>query len=608
MKFTNVAGARIIEALTSGLYDGNSNCVREYIQNAVDSHSKTIEIEHLNEGQDISIRDYGDGMDHNQLLNALKFGYSVKSTEDVGWRGIGIYSGIPNFSAIHINTKKKDGKKLHVTILCEEIINAYLGGGTLEEVLEKGIPGEIEEIEDPEFKPGTQVLLNNVESGQKIFFEESALKDELIKVLPLPMAGINEEETEDLEVRQQLRQKIISSLLDAGVKEPEFKVKYHGSQLFRPPLDFSLFDLDSLVTGKIESQDGTPLCSYWILTSKANKQLGEPHRGILFKKWQFTIGNADTFRRVAPQSYNYWNYGEIHVLDRKILENAARNFFEINSGHAREFIGKIETLLEEVQRNNRKKSAKDKQKELTDIKTKIDAGEIFEAEKQLKKVQESLQHEVTGAASPGLSSYSEVLQSRGEEQKVTVNQLKSEIKSKKADRSEQEFQEVFSDLPKDYKKMVQSKVADIHQPTTFNHIMDGIEKELKSRAGSNKNEFLAMLKDVFSINEGADLVKVKSDCKLFLVDPSIIADGSSNGTTIKYSYYLTTEFAHFLNSLYQLFVNGEKHHSDKIGEILFNGKSKKEIAEFYRDLKHTISLCERLVNITKKRNEIGALP
>ena len=62
MKFTNVAGARIIEALTSGLYDGNSNCVREYVQNAVDSHSKIIEIEHLNKGQDIRIRDYGDGM------------------------------------------------------------------------------------------------------------------------------------------------------------------------------------------------------------------------------------------------------------------------------------------------------------------------------------------------------------------------------------------------------------------------------------------------------------------------------------------------------------------------------------------------------------------
>ena len=608
MRFSNVAGARIIEALTSGLYDGNSNCIREYVQNAVDSHSRSIEIEHLNNGQDISIRDYGDGMDQDQLINALKFGYSRKSTNEVGWRGIGIYSGVPNFRAIHINTKKQDGKKLHVTILCEEIINAYLGGGTIEEVLEKGIPGEIEEVDDSEFKPGTEVLLNNIESGQKVFFKESTLKDELIRILPLPMAEVSDGEPETLETRKQLREKIISDLLGAGIKEPEFKVKYNGSQLFRPPLDFSLFDLDSLVTGKLESHDGTTLCSYWIVTSKAKRQLVGPHKGILFKKSQFTIGNEDTFRRVAPQSYSYWNYGEIHVLDRKILENAGRNFFEINSGHAREFITEIGNWFEEVQRNNRKKSAKDKQKELNVIRAMIDAGEIYDAEKQLKIVEESLQHEVTGATVAGLSSYSEKLQARGEEQKATVNRLRNEIHAKKADRGEQEYQDVLSKLPRDYKKMVQSKVTDIHQPATFNHIMDEIESELKTRSGSTKNDFFSMLKDVFSINEGADLSKVKNDCKLFLVDPSIITDETSNGTAIRYSYYLTTEFAHFLNLLYQLFVNGEKHHSDKIGEILYGGKSKKEIAEFFRDLENTISLCKKLVSITKKRGEVGSLP
>ena len=608
MKFVNVAGARIIEALTSGLYDGNSNCIREYVQNAVDSHSAIIEIEHLNNEQDIRIRDYGEGMDRDQLVDALKFGYSRKTVEAVGWRGIGIYSGVPNFKAIYINTKKKGGKKLHVTILCEEIIKAYLGGNTIEEVLEKGIPGEIEEIDDPQFKPGTEVLLNNIESGQTRFFEESALRDELIKVLPLPMAEVTGGDPHTLETRRQMREKIISDLSKEGVKEPDFKIKYHGSQLFRPPLDFSLFDPESLVSGKLESQDGTTLCSYWIVTSKANRQMNEPHKGILFKKWQFTIGNEDTFRRVAPQSYNYWSYGEIHVLDTKILENAARNFFEINSGHAREFINKVEDLLLDVQRNNRKKSAKDKQKELDDIKAKIDAGEIYEAEKQLKKVQESLQHEVTGAIATALSTYSAKLQARGEEQKVIANQLRNVIINKKADKSEQDYQSVLSNLPKDYKKMVQSKVNDIHQPATFSHILDEIEKELKTRSGSTKNEFLLMLQDVFSINEGADLSKVKNECKLFLVDPSIIADVASNRTTKKYSYYLTTEFAHFLNLLYQLFVNGEKHHSDKIGEILFGGKSKKEIAEFFTDLKHTINLCKRLVSITKKRSEVGSLP
>jgi DNA mismatch repair ATPase MutL len=71
MKFENVGGARIVEALTAGIYDGNSNCIREYVQNAVDSKSNLIEIEHLNEGQDIRIRDFGDGMDKKELYDVV---------------------------------------------------------------------------------------------------------------------------------------------------------------------------------------------------------------------------------------------------------------------------------------------------------------------------------------------------------------------------------------------------------------------------------------------------------------------------------------------------------------------------------------------------------
>jgi DNA mismatch repair ATPase MutL len=46
-------GSRLIETITSGLYDGNLNCLREYIQNGIDSNAKNINIYFENGGSDL---------------------------------------------------------------------------------------------------------------------------------------------------------------------------------------------------------------------------------------------------------------------------------------------------------------------------------------------------------------------------------------------------------------------------------------------------------------------------------------------------------------------------------------------------------------------------
>jgi hypothetical protein len=40
VKFTDeVFGAKLLEAITAGLYDGNLSCLREYVQNCIDSEA-----------------------------------------------------------------------------------------------------------------------------------------------------------------------------------------------------------------------------------------------------------------------------------------------------------------------------------------------------------------------------------------------------------------------------------------------------------------------------------------------------------------------------------------------------------------------------------------
>ena len=68
MKFASEAiGIRLIETVTSGLYDGNLNCLREYVQNGIDAGAKNIEISFENGDQNLIIQDDGSGMNKFEL-------------------------------------------------------------------------------------------------------------------------------------------------------------------------------------------------------------------------------------------------------------------------------------------------------------------------------------------------------------------------------------------------------------------------------------------------------------------------------------------------------------------------------------------------------------
>ena len=113
-------GASIMEAITSGLYSDSLNCIREYVQNAIDARAQNIRITDCNE-RDIEIWDDGHGMDKSSLIDSLRVGYSDKKDGDVGWRGIGIWSGAAVCERINISTQTVNGDKLYVSIECKPL-------------------------------------------------------------------------------------------------------------------------------------------------------------------------------------------------------------------------------------------------------------------------------------------------------------------------------------------------------------------------------------------------------------------------------------------------------------------------------------------------------
>lgn len=97
-------GGELLNILSKGLYTNPLDAIREYVQNAIDANAQEVEIRIT--GNSVWIRDDGDGMTREQLLKSRDFGVSAKSIEEnVGFRGIGIYSGFDLCERLVIRTK-----------------------------------------------------------------------------------------------------------------------------------------------------------------------------------------------------------------------------------------------------------------------------------------------------------------------------------------------------------------------------------------------------------------------------------------------------------------------------------------------------------------------
>jgi DNA mismatch repair ATPase MutL len=83
------------------------------VQNSVDAKAKNVTIKIT--GNSVMVRDDGMGMDLTGLLQARQLGLSNKSQyEDVGFRGIGIYSGFDICNRLLVTTKTPGEAKARI--------------------------------------------------------------------------------------------------------------------------------------------------------------------------------------------------------------------------------------------------------------------------------------------------------------------------------------------------------------------------------------------------------------------------------------------------------------------------------------------------------------
>src|SRR5208337_2192692 len=382
ISFTNATfGSRLLETITEGLYDGNVNCLREYVQNAVDSKAKNIEIFFENGNRDLIIRDDGLGMTVNKLTDSLKIGKSDKSGSDVGWRGIGIWSGISASEKMVIVTKAKKHLPLRIEIDNNLIRSESHSNRDAIDILNEAVKefeeidlGEGESLDNSHY---TIIRLESILYPQQYFFTLEKIESYLAKTVPAPFANNFSYSPE-----------INTLLQENNVIFPNVNIEFQGKKIFRPPYNGDMFS-DKITVKNFFVKDEL-IAIGWFITSNTNDQRNWPDAGIIFKKKGFTIGDENLIGTLYKGQYNRWQFGEIHIVSDNIRENAGRSRFEYNSGVVHDFIKSIEDYIKDFQQFNRFKSSKIPDRAIKKAENALEEGDLSTAKNAIEKIRESL--------------------------------------------------------------------------------------------------------------------------------------------------------------------------------------------------------------------------
>jgi len=346
-------GIMLLESITSGLYKNPKNAIREYIQNEYDAGAKEVKIEIREDS--IFITGDSEGMNEEEISSATDIGISHKVTgKHVGFRGIGIWSGISICEEIVIFTKKKKdnfGRAI--------IIDA------------KGI---LEDMKDPsnklvtclsnrvfqskhnalENKKGTRVELRKIYSHHRNALSLNKLKFFIEQILPIP---INPDFKYVDIIETELKKNV------PGYKS--INILLNNEKLFRPP--FNSEDLSDPCFFFVGTE---PLAYGWY--SISGGLLPENTRFPIFKQHGFTVGDEDRSNIYSTMQISdivglRWVTGEIHIISNEIFPTSERNQFESNIffDNFKDFL--LEKIEEAIKKSRQKSYSQSAESRLSDL-------------------------------------------------------------------------------------------------------------------------------------------------------------------------------------------------------------------------------------------------
>lgn len=329
-------GAEILPILTSGLYRDTLDALREYVQNAIDAKSSNIKISI--DTDVVSVHDDGVGMTFDQAKRAMRLGISDKNPlEDVGFRGIGIYSAFNLCNNLEIYTKSEesanaylisfDFKQMRFALLEEQERRKrdlppelYL-----EKLLEDSVAVTIDDSGVIE-NNGTIAILSEVLPDAYLRLNNWAqVSNYLRDVVPLPFDP-------DFKYAVQLQEKFDKE--GYRVVPLTLQINHKKEKLYRPYSN-SIFEHG----GKYEPKffvltHGRQKYGFaWACVNDARKVIKDKNiRGLLIKKQGFSIASRQFLEPFFTRTvFSRRMVGEVIVNHPELIPNAARSDFEHNT-------------------------------------------------------------------------------------------------------------------------------------------------------------------------------------------------------------------------------------------------------------------------------------
>jgi hypothetical protein len=500
--FTDEAfGAKLLEAITAGLYDGNKNCLREYVQNCIDSGAKKIDIHFENSRTVLVIDDNGCGMDKKELEKALHLGMSDKPSTAVGWRGIGIWSGVPTCRRIVIITKKCNHPKLRVQIDADELRQKYTSNVPAIKVL-TDVTGDIGELElgSDESKANshfTTIRLEEILPNQRSIFTEKDVQEYLSTTVPAPF------NVEKFALGKEINRK----LSENHVKISDTPIFFEKQRIFRPPFKNDIF-FEKIIDKKFTVK-GETVAFGWLLSSKENRKLDPQNRGVFFKKKGFTIGDANLVAKLHTGNYSQWQYGEIHIIADSLKENAPRNNFEANNDLIDPFYDEVGEFVGQLQLMNQYQSEYVVTRAIDQAKKQVEIGELKPAQEKIRYLKKKLQGKRSFPKEPALQEMKKIIDARTSADKTSMETLEktireeikeqpSDIIKEKTDRFMEFIKTSHPDLKKHLEKTTKKGKMELNIDA-----METIRKLLRQKTGLGLDKILDLSKKAYGWKEVA---------------------------------------------------------------------------------------------------------
>ncbi len=351
-----VVGGDILRLVTAGMYDNPLVLYREYLQNAADaivSRGKgggavAINIDPLESA--VTIMDDGTGLSPADAVRCLlPIGRSTKNPAvDRGLRGIGRLSSLAFADNVHFTTR---------TCASEPVTQISWNNRALRDLGVTRVDAEtvIKACTTVRTVPGDawpdrffQVAVNRVtrHAASKLL-NQDAVRNYIGEVCPVPMDS-------SFPLASEI-QDFLATHTDYFVLDVQ--VNGDTSPVLRPfgpsiPLsDNYAADFERLEKRIIPRlDDDAPAAVLWLAhtpyAGSIPRRLGI--RGLRARAGNIQIGSDNIFNHLFHETrFNGWCVGEVHIVDRRIVPNGRRDYFEPGP-HLRNLENHIGAIAQEV--------------------------------------------------------------------------------------------------------------------------------------------------------------------------------------------------------------------------------------------------------------------